>query len=125
MTGDPFAHLKAVQREAWAAFSPQATFTVPPAASLVAFAGVRSGDLVLDVACGTGVVAVTAARIGARVRGLDLAPAVLADARKNAAVAAAEYHDEGSGRVGQRHQETTDKEKERSRRGRNQAAGCD
>ena len=37
MTGDPFAHLKAVQREAWAAFSPQATFTVPPAASLVAF----------------------------------------------------------------------------------------
>ncbi|PYU85332.1 MAG: SAM-dependent methyltransferase, partial [Acidobacteria bacterium] len=85
MTGDPFAHLKAVQREAWAAFSPQATFTVPPAASLVAFAGVRSGDLVLDVACGTGVVAVTAARIGARVRGLDLAPALLTDARKNAA----------------------------------------
>src|SRR2546430_16182483 len=90
MTGDPFAHLKAVQREAWAAFSPQATFTVPPAASLVAFAGVRSGDLVLDVACGTGVVAVTAARIGARVRGLDLAPALLTDARKNAALAASD-----------------------------------
>jgi SAM-dependent methyltransferase len=90
MTDDPFAHLKAVQREAWAAFSPQATFTVPPAASLVAFAGVRSGDLVLDVACGTGVVAVTAARIGARVRGLDLAPALLTDARKNAALAASD-----------------------------------
>src|SRR5258708_37329571 len=90
MNGDPFAHLKAVQREAWAAFSPQATFTVPPAASLVAFAGVRSGDLVLDVACGTGVVAVTAARIGARVRGLDLAPALLTDARKNAALAASD-----------------------------------
>src|SRR5437764_12933912 len=90
MTGDPFAHLKAVQREAWAAFSPEATFTVPPAASLVAFAGVRSGDLVLDVACGTGVVAVTAARIGARVRGLDLASALLINPRQNATFAASD-----------------------------------
>jgi SAM-dependent methyltransferase len=81
---DPFAQLKAVQREAWALFAPQATFTIPPAAALVEYAGVRRGDQVLDVACGTGVVAITAARVGASVRGLDLAPALLDDARHSA-----------------------------------------
>ena len=67
-------------------FAPQAIFTVPPAALLVHFAGIRAGDDVLDVACGTGLVAITAARAGAKVRGLDLAPALLVDARKNAAL---------------------------------------
>ena len=42
------------------------------------------------MACGTGVVAVTAARIGAQVQGLDLAPALLAEARQSAALAAAD-----------------------------------
>ncbi len=82
---DPFAKLKAVQRETWAMFAPQAIFTIPPAALLIDFAGVGASDTVLDVACGTGVVAITAARAGARVRGLDLAPALLVDARRNAA----------------------------------------
>jgi SAM-dependent methyltransferase len=86
MAADPFTQLKKVQREAWAMFAPQAIFTVPPAALLVQFAGIRAGDEVLDVACGTGVVAITAARAGAKVRGLDLAPALLIDARKNAAL---------------------------------------
>ncbi|MGH8462416.1 MAG: class I SAM-dependent methyltransferase [Stenotrophobium sp.] len=86
MATDPFAQFKAVQREAWALFSPLAAFTTPAAASLVEFAEVHAGESVLDVACGTGVVGVTAARRGARVRGLDLSPALLEDARRNAAV---------------------------------------
>lgn len=86
MTTDPFAQFKAVQREAWALFSPLAAFTTPAAACLVEFADVRSGEMVLDVACGTGVVAVTAHRRGAKVRGLDLSPALIADARTSAAV---------------------------------------
>lgn len=83
---DPFAAFKAAQREAWALFSPIATFTTPAAASLVDFAQVRAGERVLDVACGTGVVAITAALRGAQVRGLDLSPVLLDDARRNAAV---------------------------------------
>ena len=44
----------------------------------------------LDVACGTGVVAVTAARSGARVTGLDLTPELLERARENARIAGVE-----------------------------------
>ncbi|MGH8481675.1 MAG: class I SAM-dependent methyltransferase [Nevskiaceae bacterium] len=80
------AKFKAVQRESWALFAPLAAFTTPPAACLVDFAGIRGGEAVLDVACGTGVVAVTAARRGARVRGIDLSPVLLEEARKNAAL---------------------------------------
>lgn len=83
-TPDPFAQLKAAQREGWGLFSPLATFTTPAAAHLVTFAEIQPGQAVLDVACGTGVVAVTAARAGAAVRGLDLSPALLIDARRNA-----------------------------------------
>ena len=90
MATDPFALFKAAQREAWGLFSPLVAFTTPAAASLVEFAGIRDGEAVLDVACGTGVVAITAARRGARVRGLDLSPALLEDARRNAAVINAE-----------------------------------
>jgi SAM-dependent methyltransferase len=43
---------------------------------------------VLDVACGTGVVAITAARARARVTGLDLTPELLEVARTNAHLAA-------------------------------------
>jgi SAM-dependent methyltransferase len=42
---------------------------------------------VLDVACGTGVVAITAARGGAKVTALDLTPELLAVARANARLA--------------------------------------
>jgi ubiquinone/menaquinone biosynthesis C-methylase UbiE len=45
---------------------------------------------VLDVACGTGVVAVTAARLGARVTGLDLTPELLQSARENSRTAGVE-----------------------------------
>ena len=90
MTADPFAQWKAVQREAWALFAPVELATTPPAAKLVKFAQVRAGQSVLDVACGTGVAAVTAARAGAHVKGLDLAPALLEVARRNASVAGVE-----------------------------------
>jgi len=84
---DPFAELKIRQRAMWGSFAPTATFTTPVAAQLVKFAGIAPGEVVLDVGTGTGVVAVTAARAGARVTGLDLTPALLDEARKNAHLA--------------------------------------
>jgi ubiquinone/menaquinone biosynthesis C-methylase UbiE len=81
---DPFAGFKAIQKEIWSLFTPMETFTTPPAAKLVNFAGVKSGQKLLDVGCGTGVAAVTAARRGAKVRGLDLSPVLLERARENA-----------------------------------------
>jgi 2-polyprenyl-3-methyl-5-hydroxy-6-metoxy-1,4-benzoquinol methylase len=71
MATDPFEQFKATQREGWALFSPVAAFTVPPAALLVDYARVRAGQEVRDVGCGTGVVALTAAR-SARARGRSL-----------------------------------------------------
>src|ERR1700730_349108 len=85
---DPFAKYKAAQREAWSSFLPVEVITTIPAAKLVKFAQVRAGQRLLDVACGTGVVAVTAARRGAKVSGLDLSPVLLERARHNASVAA-------------------------------------
>jgi SAM-dependent methyltransferase len=84
---DPFAELKKRQRDMWASFAPTAMFTTPVAGQLVKFAAVRSGEHLLDVGTGTGVVAVTAARAGARVKALDLTPALLEVARDNATVA--------------------------------------
>jgi SAM-dependent methyltransferase len=85
---DPFANFKAAQREAWASFLPVEVTTTIPAAKLVKFAQIPPGQKVLDVACGTGVVAVTAARRGAKVSGLDLSPVLLERAAHNAGVAA-------------------------------------
>jgi SAM-dependent methyltransferase len=84
---DPFVDLKQRQREMWASFTPTAMFTTPVAAHLVTFAGIVPGEQVLDVGTGTGVVAVTAARAGARVTGLDLTPALLEHARENGRIA--------------------------------------
>lgn len=86
-TPDPLASFKNAQREGWSLFAPLENFTAVPAAQLVAYAKVQPGQLLLDVGCGTGVVAVTAARAGAQVRGLDLTPALLERARVNAAIA--------------------------------------
>jgi SAM-dependent methyltransferase len=77
---------KAGQKEGWKHFAPLESFTIPPAARLVHFAGVRSGQRVLDVGCGTGVVAITAALKGAKVSGLDLTPELLERARENARI---------------------------------------
>jgi ubiquinone/menaquinone biosynthesis C-methylase UbiE len=84
---DVLDKFKQNQREGWAHFAPLELVTTAPAGQLVKFARVKSGDGVLDVGCGTGVVAVTAARLGARVTGLDLTPELLERARENAAIA--------------------------------------
>jgi SAM-dependent methyltransferase len=87
MSEDPISKFKAAQRQGWKYFAPLEGLTTPVAARLVKHANVRAGQDVLDVGCGTGVVAITAARIGARVRGLDLTPELLERARENARVA--------------------------------------
>ena len=84
---DPFESFKAAQKQTWVHFAPYEAHTTPCAARLVKRAGVRSGQRVLDVACGTGVVSVTAARLGAHVTSLDLTPELLERARENARIA--------------------------------------
>jgi len=51
---------------------------------LIAALGVKAGDRIVDVATGTGEVALRAARLGADVTGLDVAPALLKQARAKA-----------------------------------------
>lgn len=87
MSDDPIAKFKVAQKEGWAHFAPLESVTTATAARLVKFADVQSGQRVLDIACGTGVVAITAARIGAKVTGLDLTPELLERARENSGVA--------------------------------------
>jgi SAM-dependent methyltransferase len=83
---DPFESFKAAQKKGWSHFAPLEVQTTPCAARLVKRAGVCAGQNVLDVCCGTGVVSVTAARLGARVTGLDLTPELLERARENARI---------------------------------------
>ncbi len=86
---DPFSEFKAKQRETWALgnFGDIATFTTFTAGHLVRFAGINKGEKVLDVGTGTGVVAITAARRGADVTGLDLTPELIEQAKASASVA--------------------------------------
>ena len=89
MDTDPIEQFKTKQRETWTMgnFGDMAVFTTTVAGHLVRYAGVKSGQTVLDVGTGTGVVAITARRLGTKVTGLDLTPALLAQARESAAVA--------------------------------------
>jgi SAM-dependent methyltransferase len=87
-SGDPFTKFKEAQREGWSSFVPVEAWTTPPAGKLVKFAQVKPGQRVLDVGCGTGVVAITAALKGGKVSGLDLTPVLVERARKNAGIAA-------------------------------------
>ncbi len=90
MSKDDIAKFKEAQRQGWKHFAPLEALTTPAAARLAKFAKIRAGQKVLDVACGTGVVAITAARIGAKVHGVDLTPELLERARQNARIAKVE-----------------------------------
>lgn len=84
---DAITQFKEMQKQSWANFVPFEAITTPEAARLVQHAGIAPGMKVLDVACGTGVVAVTAARMGAIVSAIDLTPQLLERARENARLA--------------------------------------
>lgn len=86
---DKIIQFKAKQRETWTMgnFGDMAVFTTPVAGHLVRYAGVAKDCVVLDVGTGTGVVAITARRLGAKVTGLDLTPALLAQAKESAMLA--------------------------------------
>lgn len=83
---DALTQFKEIQKASWAGFSVLESLTGTTAPSLVRFAGVTKGAAALDVACGTGVVALTAARLGAKVTGIDLTPELVARAKENAAL---------------------------------------
>lgn len=87
MTTDQLKIFKDLQKQNWALFTPIEIFTTPPAADLVKFANLNKNNQVLDVGCGTGVVAITAARMGCRVSGIDICPALIARAKENAVIA--------------------------------------
>ncbi len=62
-----------------------ANFSAQAAEDFVHRTPIQPGCLILDVACGTGNIAVPAARAGASVTGVDIAPNLLAQARQRAA----------------------------------------
>ncbi len=84
---DGLAQFKQAHKEGWKHFGPLEAVTTPAAARLVRFAGVAAGMRVLDVGCGTGVAAITAARQGAKVKAIDLTPQLLERARENGSLA--------------------------------------
>jgi SAM-dependent methyltransferase len=83
---DPLASFKENEKARWTGFAQLEHLTGTTAPRLVRFAGITRDSVVADVACGTGVVALTAARIGARATGVDLTPELIARAKENAAL---------------------------------------
>ena len=60
--------------------------TSTAAPKLIEFARVNKEMKLLDVACGTGVVALTASRVGAEVEGVDLTPELVSRANENSKI---------------------------------------
>ena len=87
-SADEVANLKAAMREAWntpgAGYQEMADGFVPAVEHLLDFAQIGAGMRVLDVATGTGVAAIAAARRGATVAGIDFAPDLIEHARRMA-----------------------------------------
>jgi SAM-dependent methyltransferase len=90
MNEEALRRFKEQARKNWGVFAPLEIYTVGPAANLVAFTRVGGGERVLDVGCGTGAVAIAAARRGAQAVALDISPELCAKARENAEVAGVE-----------------------------------
>jgi SAM-dependent methyltransferase len=93
MSSDEIAAMKQAARATWALgdygeVACRELWGVGP--KLVARVGVTPGDDVLDVACGTGNIAIRAAEAGARVVGLDLTPELFETGRRLAAEAGVE-----------------------------------
>ena len=86
------AGIKQGQRAMWSAGDyPEIAQRIQSAADhVVETAGVSAGDDVLDVATGSGNVAIVCAQRGARVTGLDLTPELFDAARRRAAAAGVE-----------------------------------
>lgn len=79
--------LKTRLKSMWMAgdFAQIALIIQAAADEFVASLGIKPGDKVLDVACGSGNLAIPAARAGATVTGVDIAPNLLEQARERAA----------------------------------------
>lgn len=84
---DGFEKLKQRMRSTWMAgdFGQVARYTAKSAEEFVDRLDIQHGMRVLDVACGTGNLAVPAARKGAQVWGADIAPNLLEQARQRIA----------------------------------------
>jgi SAM-dependent methyltransferase len=78
--------LTARARAVWsgADFLPIARSFAPGAEAFIDRLDLRRGELVLDIACGTGNLSIPAARAGARVTGIDIASNLIAQARLEA-----------------------------------------
>ena len=78
--------LKSMMRSTWMAgdFGQIARYSAPEAEAFVERLPIESGMRVLDVACGTGNLAIPAARRGAEVTGVDIATNLLEQARERA-----------------------------------------
>jgi SAM-dependent methyltransferase len=83
----PLDQLKQRMRGTWMAgdFGQIARYTAKSAEGFVDRLSIQPGARVLDVACGTGNLAIPAARQGAHVSGIDIAPNLLEQARQRAA----------------------------------------
>ena len=81
--------LTARARSVWTSgdFLPIARSFAPGAEEFITRLGLRPGEVVLDVACGTGNLAIPAALAGARVSGIDIAPNLIAEAQLEARAA--------------------------------------
>lgn len=84
---EAMTELRTKQQQVWSSgdYNRIAALTVAVNETVVASAEVAPGDAVLDVATGTGHAALAAARVGARVTGIDYVPALLDIARDRAA----------------------------------------
>ncbi|HEY0703652.1 MAG TPA: methyltransferase domain-containing protein [Candidatus Acidoferrales bacterium] len=84
---EQFAKIKQGMKATWSAgdFGQIARYSAEEGANFIARLPIQAGMTVLDVACGTGNLAIPAARAGARVTGVDIAENLLAQARERAA----------------------------------------